>query len=51
MWQEARKNEKKIRSLMVDHKKRVERKKDFYERIRRDPVEFLQASNISTESC
>ena len=42
MWQEARKNEKKIRSLMVDHKKRVERKKDFYERIRRDPVEFLQ---------
>lgn len=42
MWHEARRNERKIKGMMVDYKKRAERRKDFYEKIRRDPVEFLQ---------
>jgi hypothetical protein len=33
MWQEARKQEKKIRGLMVDYKKRAERRREFYEKI------------------
>ena len=33
MWQEARKQEKKLRGMMVDHKKRAERRKEYYERI------------------
>lgn len=42
MWHEARRNEKKIKGMIVDHKKRAERRRHFYEKIRRDPVEFLQ---------
>lgn len=33
MWHEARKQEKKIRGLMVDYKKRAERRREFYEKI------------------
>lgn len=33
MWQEARKQERKIRGLLVDYKKRAERRKDYYEKI------------------
>ena len=35
-------NDKKIKSLMTGHRKRAEKKRDFYEKIRRDPAEFLQ---------
>ena len=42
MWQEARKQERKIRGMMVDYKKRAERRRDFYDKIRRDPAQFLQ---------
>lgn len=42
MWHEARKNEKIIEGMMVDYKKRAERRRNFYGKIRRDPVEFLQ---------
>lgn len=42
MWHEARKQEKKIRGIIVDYKKRAERRKEFYEKIRRDPAQFLQ---------
>ena len=42
MWHEARKHEKKIRGIMVDYKKRAERRREFYEKIRRDPASFLQ---------
>jgi len=42
MWREARLNDKKIKSLMSDHRKRAERRRDFYDKIRKDPVEFLQ---------
>lgn len=33
MWHEARRQEKKIRGLMVDFKKRADRRKEFYEKI------------------
>ncbi|XP_064484050.1 CLK4-associating serine/arginine rich protein-like isoform X2 [Ornithodoros turicata] len=42
MWHEARKQERKIRGMMVDFKKRAERRREFYERIKQDPAQFLQ---------
>jgi len=48
MWAEARKQEKKIRGILVDHKKRAERRREFYEKIKQDPAQFLQ---ISGRSC
>lgn len=33
MWHEARKQERKIRGMLVDYRKRAERRQDFYERI------------------
>ena len=33
MWHEARKQEKKIRGMLVDYKKRAERRREYYERI------------------
>ncbi|CAN8000314.1 unnamed protein product, partial [Ixodes hexagonus] len=42
MWHEARKQERKIRGMLVDLKKRAERRKEFYERIKQDPAQFLQ---------
>jgi hypothetical protein len=33
MWAEARKQEKKIRGILVDHKKRAERRREYYEKI------------------
>jgi len=33
MWHEARKMEKKLWTIMVDHKKRAERRRDYYEKI------------------
>uniref|UniRef100_A0A915DH80 Suppressor of white apricot N-terminal domain-containing protein n=1 Tax=Ditylenchus dipsaci TaxID=166011 RepID=A0A915DH80_9BILA len=42
MWHEARKQEKVIRNKLVDCSKRHERRKNFYESIRRDPDEFMQ---------
>ena len=33
MWAEARKQEKKVRGIMVDHKKRAERRREYYEKI------------------
>ncbi|KAF4532166.1 hypothetical protein B566_EDAN002227 [Ephemera danica] len=42
MWHEARKQEKKIRGMMVDYKKRAERRREFYEKTKADPTQFLQ---------
>ncbi|XP_017488726.1 PREDICTED: CLK4-associating serine/arginine rich protein-like [Rhagoletis zephyria] len=42
IWHEARKHEKKIRGIMVDYRKRAERRREFYESIRRDPASYLQ---------
>lgn len=33
MWHEARKQEKKIRGLLVDYQRRAQRRKDYYEKI------------------
>lgn len=33
MWHEARKQERKIRGMLVDYRKRAERRRDFYEKI------------------
>ena len=33
MWHEARKHEKKIRGIMVDHKRRAERRNTYYDKI------------------
>lgn len=33
MWHEARKQEKMIRGMIVDYRRRAERRKDFYEKI------------------
>ena len=32
MWHEARKQEKLIKSMMVDYRKRAERRRDYYEK-------------------
>lgn len=36
MWQEARKHERKLRGMMVDYKRRGERRREYYEKIVRD---------------
>lgn len=33
MWHEARRQEKMIRGMIVDYRRRAERRKDFYEKI------------------
>uniref|UniRef100_H3CQL7 CLK4-associating serine/arginine rich protein n=1 Tax=Tetraodon nigroviridis TaxID=99883 RepID=H3CQL7_TETNG len=41
MWQEARKHERKL-GMMVDYKRRGERRREYYEKIKKDPAQFLQ---------
>lgn len=43
MWAEARKQEKKIRGIMVDHKKRAERRREYYEKIVSKLILFYKA--------
>lgn len=42
MWHEARRQERKIRGLMVDFKKRADRRREYYEKIKMDPTQFLR---------
>ncbi|VDP26671.1 unnamed protein product [Schistosoma margrebowiei] len=49
MWQEARKQEKHIKTLMVDYKRRAERRRDYYERIKQDPIKFLRLFGRSSK--
>uniref|UniRef100_A0A1A9UQ53 DRY_EERY domain-containing protein n=1 Tax=Glossina austeni TaxID=7395 RepID=A0A1A9UQ53_GLOAU len=42
MWHEARKQERRIRGLIVDYRRRAERRQDFYEKIQADPTQFIQ---------
>ncbi|XP_055904207.1 CLK4-associating serine/arginine rich protein [Eupeodes corollae] len=42
MWHEARRQERKIRGMIVDYRKRAERRQDFYEKIKADPTQFIQ---------
>ena len=44
MWHEQRKEEKRIKGLLVDKRKRAERRRDYYEKIKTDPNQFLQVS-------
>ena len=46
MWHEQRKEEKRIRGMLVDRRKRAERRRDYYEKIRGDPNQFLQVSIV-----
>lgn len=42
MWHEARKQERLIRGMIVDYRRRAERRRDFYEKIKADPTQFIQ---------
>lgn len=42
MWHEARKQERKIRGIMVNYKKRAERRRAFYEKMVRQCFECVQ---------
>jgi len=42
MWAEARKHEKKIRGIVIDLRKRAERRRAHYDAIKEDPVSFLR---------
>lgn len=42
MWHEARRQERAVRHKLVDGAKRHERRRQFYESVRRDPNEFMQ---------
>jgi len=47
MWHEQRKEEKRIRGMLVDRRKRAERRRDYYEKIKGDPNQFLQVHGTS----
>ncbi|ULT88719.1 hypothetical protein L3Y34_007724 [Caenorhabditis briggsae] len=42
MWHEARRQEKILRSTMIDQSKRAERKRRYFENVRKDPEQFMQ---------
>lgn len=42
MWQEARKHERKLRGMMVDYKRRGERRREYYEKIVRGSELLVQ---------
>uniref|UniRef100_A0A336K206 CSON005638 protein n=2 Tax=Culicoides sonorensis TaxID=179676 RepID=A0A336K206_CULSO len=42
MYHEAKKYEKKMKEILVDYRKRAERRQIFYQRIKADPTQFLQ---------
>ncbi|XP_065845565.1 CLK4-associating serine/arginine rich protein-like [Oscarella lobularis] len=42
MWHEARKQEKSVRSVMIDYQKRAERRKAYYDGLARDPIQTLR---------
>ncbi|KZS13086.1 Uncharacterized protein APZ42_021810 [Daphnia magna] len=42
MWHEARKQERLLKSMMVDHRRRAERRREYYEKTKGDPAQFLQ---------
>ena len=42
MWHEARKQEKVVRKVIVDYRKRAERRHQYYDKIKQDPTKFMQ---------
>ncbi|XP_022669099.1 CLK4-associating serine/arginine rich protein-like isoform X1 [Varroa destructor] len=47
VWTEARKQERRLRGMMVDYKKRAERRREYYDRIKTDPAQFMQVHGRS----
>lgn len=46
MWHEARKQEKKIRGMLVDYRRRAERRRDYYEKIVRTESEGVRDGSL-----
>lgn len=42
MWHEARRQEKKVREVMVNLQRRAERRKEHYEKLMGDPMQLLR---------
>ncbi|CAJ0578823.1 unnamed protein product, partial [Mesorhabditis spiculigera] len=42
IWLEARRNERQIRRMQIDGNRRAEKRKTFYDSIRKDPAQFMQ---------
>ncbi|CAK8693302.1 unnamed protein product [Clavelina lepadiformis] len=62
MWHEARKQEKVLRKVIVDYRRRAERRHEYYDKIKQDPTKFMQVhgkrcklfideTNQSSDSC
>ena len=49
MWHEQRREERRIKGMLVDRRKRAERRRDYWERIKSDPVQFLQVHGRSVK--
>ncbi|KAI8645963.1 alternative splicing regulator-domain-containing protein, partial [Parasitella parasitica] len=49
MWQEAKANDKRIRELMVDHRRRAERRRAYYESRLGDPQQLIRVIGSSTK--
>ncbi|KAL7335513.1 hypothetical protein PS15p_200973 [Mucor circinelloides] len=49
MWQEAKANDKRIRELMVDHRKRAERRRAYFESRLGDPQQLIRVIGSSTK--
>ena len=42
MWAEARKHEKKVRGIVIDMRKRAERRRAHFDAVKEDPASFLR---------
>ena len=49
MWVEARKQERKIKGMLVDFRKRAERRKDYYEKSVKSHVLFACVETMDIE--
>lgn len=49
MWQEARANDKRIREIMVDHRKRAERRRAYFESRLGDPQQLIRVIGVSSK--
>ena len=47
MWAEARKHEKKIRGIVIDLRRRAERRRAHYDAIKEDPVSFTKQLSLN----
>eukprot|EP00123_Amoebidium_parasiticum_P008414 comp18786_c0_seq2/m.20695 comp18786_c0_seq2/g.20695 ORF comp18786_c0_seq2/g.20695 comp18786_c0_seq2/m.20695 type:complete len:245 (-) comp18786_c0_seq2:120-854(-) len=50
MWHQARAQERKLRGMMIDYKKRAERKKSYYSKLQKlDPFQMLRVQGLKIE--